>query len=183
MRTYISASSHNSSHVPTYLYPLKKQCCESGSGIRDPVLFDPWIRDPGWKKIRIRHEHSGFYFWVYSLIYGSGSGIFYTLDPGWKNSDPGFRIRNKHPGSAILLKRVDIHDILHSVRWSTILGSRDVSTEHNLFIILKGWKLPLPWGQRPMYLSDLYKDLTPLIFPFKYLVGPHKGFILVSFMS
>jgi hypothetical protein len=23
------------------------QCCGSGSGIRDWVLFDPWIRDPG----------------------------------------------------------------------------------------------------------------------------------------
>jgi hypothetical protein len=26
------------------------QCCGSGSGIRDPVSFDPWIRDPGWVK-------------------------------------------------------------------------------------------------------------------------------------
>jgi hypothetical protein len=32
--------------------------------IRDPVLFDPWIRDSGWNKsrasIRVRDEHPGF---------------------------------------------------------------------------------------------------------------------------
>ncbi len=36
--------------------PIADQCCVSGirSGIR--CLFDPWIRDPGWVKIRIRDE-------------------------------------------------------------------------------------------------------------------------------
>jgi hypothetical protein len=28
-----------------FVYP-RDQCCGSGSGIRDWVLFDPWIRDP-----------------------------------------------------------------------------------------------------------------------------------------
>jgi hypothetical protein len=34
----------------------------SGSGIR--CLFDPWIRDPGWLKIKIRikDDHPGSYF-------------------------------------------------------------------------------------------------------------------------
>jgi hypothetical protein len=31
---------------------LESQCCGSRSGIR--CLFDPWIWDPGWVKIRIR---------------------------------------------------------------------------------------------------------------------------------
>jgi hypothetical protein len=33
------------------------QCCGSGSGIR--CLFDPWIRDPGWVKVRIRIRDAG----------------------------------------------------------------------------------------------------------------------------
>jgi hypothetical protein len=47
------------------------QCCGSGSGIRDWVLFDPWIQDPGFG-IRdgrksasgsgIRDEQPGSYF-------------------------------------------------------------------------------------------------------------------------
>ncbi len=35
--------------LPFFFDPEKnsiKQCCGSGSGIRDWVLFDPWIRDP-----------------------------------------------------------------------------------------------------------------------------------------
>jgi len=35
------------------------QCCGSGSGIRDWVLFDPWIRDPGWEKVSIRIRDPG----------------------------------------------------------------------------------------------------------------------------
>jgi hypothetical protein len=34
------------------------------------------------------------------LILCCGSGIFLTLDPGWKNSNLGFG--KKHPGSATL---------------------------------------------------------------------------------
>jgi hypothetical protein len=33
------------------------QCCGSGSGIR--CYFDPWIRDPGWKKPRARIRDLG----------------------------------------------------------------------------------------------------------------------------
>jgi hypothetical protein len=44
----------------------KIHCCRSGPGIR--CLFDPWIRDPGWVKSRMR-----------------------IRDQGWKNSDPGWK--------------------------------------------------------------------------------------------
>jgi hypothetical protein len=27
--------------------------------IQDPVIFDTWIRDPGWKKIQIQDPESG----------------------------------------------------------------------------------------------------------------------------
>ncbi len=64
--------------------------------IRDPVPFDPWIRDPGWVKIkiRIRDEHPGSYFrefktnfWVKILTFfdvdgDPDPGIFLTIDPG-----------------------------------------------------------------------------------------------------
>jgi hypothetical protein len=42
-------------------------------------------------------------FWVEKLKFFDAdpeSGIFLTLDPGWKNSDSG--IRDKHPGSSTL---------------------------------------------------------------------------------
>jgi hypothetical protein len=32
---------------------------DPGSGIRDWVLFDPWIRDPGWEKVSIRIRDPG----------------------------------------------------------------------------------------------------------------------------
>jgi hypothetical protein len=35
-----------------YSTNILNQCCGSGSGIR--CFFEPWIRDPGWVKIRIR---------------------------------------------------------------------------------------------------------------------------------
>jgi hypothetical protein len=34
------------SNPESHLYPNIMQCCGSGSGTRDRVLFDPWIRDP-----------------------------------------------------------------------------------------------------------------------------------------
>ncbi len=34
-----------------------------------------------------------------------GSGIFLTLDPGWKNSEPMLRIRNVYPGYATLVSK------------------------------------------------------------------------------
>jgi hypothetical protein len=42
----------------------RDRCCGSGSGIR--CFFDPWIREPGWKKnsrseIRIRDDHPRFF--------------------------------------------------------------------------------------------------------------------------
>jgi hypothetical protein len=65
--------------------------------IWDPVrcLFDPWICDPEWVKIkiRIRDEHPGTYFRELRNNFlglkilkffdtDLGSGIFLTLDPG-----------------------------------------------------------------------------------------------------
>ncbi len=67
----------------------KSQCCGSGSGIQS--LFNSWILDPGWVKIkiRIRDEHPGSYFrelfGLKALIFFDAdpvSGIFLTLDPG-----------------------------------------------------------------------------------------------------
>jgi hypothetical protein len=40
-------------------YILSCQCCESGSGSGIGYLFDPWIRDPGWKKVSIRIRDPG----------------------------------------------------------------------------------------------------------------------------
>jgi|688.fasta_scaffold19608_2 hypothetical protein len=36
----------NQKIIKFYFLHLMSQCCGSGSGIRDWVLFDPWIRDP-----------------------------------------------------------------------------------------------------------------------------------------
>ncbi len=91
------------------------QCCGSGSGIR--CLYNPWIRDPGWEKvrIRIRDEQPGSYFpelinhffglkYLNSLMRiqdpGSGMETIRIRDPAWKNVGSGFR--DKHPGSATL---------------------------------------------------------------------------------
>ncbi len=69
---------------------------DPGSGIR--CLFDPWIRDSGWVKIRIRDDQKQFFGLKYLK--------FFDADPGWKQfgseirdgkkSDPGktSRIRN-----------------------------------------------------------------------------------------
>jgi hypothetical protein len=78
------------------------QCC--GSGIL--CLFYPWIRDPGWVKnqdpdagsrtgMNIQYHISKSLEQFLGLkilkffIVDPGSGIFLTLDPGWKNSDWG----------------------------------------------------------------------------------------------
>ncbi len=55
--------------------------------IRDAVLFDPWVRNPGWVKSQ-------------------------DPDPGWTTRDPGWKKfgsgnRDKHTGSATLDKSVD----------------------------------------------------------------------------
>jgi hypothetical protein len=68
-----------------------KQC--SGSGIR--CFVDPWIRDPGWVKIkiRIRDEHLGSYFRE-KLLFWFKIIKFIDADPGsWMEKiwirDPG----------------------------------------------------------------------------------------------
>jgi hypothetical protein len=53
--------------------------------IRDPVLFDPWIRDPGWKKIQIRDHLFGLkIFKFFDADPYPGSEILSTLNQGWK---------------------------------------------------------------------------------------------------
>jgi hypothetical protein len=106
-------------------------CCGYGSGIRR--FFDPYIRDPdpGCKKSRsgIQDEHPVSYSWVKNYInsllririrdlVSSRSGMEkLKSDPGSWIRDPGsgildpwslildHRIRDKHPGSATLLRR------------------------------------------------------------------------------
>ncbi len=41
-------------NVTEYIIKSSVADPDPGSGIRDWVLFDLWIRDPGWVKIRIR---------------------------------------------------------------------------------------------------------------------------------
>ena len=83
---------------------------DPGSGIG--CLFDPWIRDPGWEKvrIRIRDEQPGSYFLELRNHFFAFFGVkilkFFNADPGTgmetvrirdgKKSDPGStsRIRN-----------------------------------------------------------------------------------------
>ncbi len=70
-------------------------------------------------KIQIRDEHPGSYFReLIETIFcvkilkffdadpDPGSGFFLTRVRDGKNSDPGFGIRGKHPGSATLLMLV-----------------------------------------------------------------------------
>ncbi len=81
---------------------VRKQCCGFESGIR--CLFGPWIRQQN-KEIRIRDEYSGSYFrelrnkfWVKNTFFDAdldpGSGIFLTMDMGWKKLGWTSRIRN-----------------------------------------------------------------------------------------
>jgi hypothetical protein len=71
-----------------------KKCCGSGFGIRCLLCFiDPWIRDSDQ-----RCKKSGTRMNIPDIISESLETILLTLDPGWKNPDPG--IRYKHPGSA-----------------------------------------------------------------------------------
>ncbi len=72
------------------------QCCVSGSGIQ--CLFDPWIRDPRWVKIRIRipDEQPVSYFQFFGLKY-----LKYLMrirDLGWKKFVSGMeKIRFRDP--------------------------------------------------------------------------------------
>jgi hypothetical protein len=65
----------------------------SGSGINILVHCSESLETVLWLKIRKN---------FFDADPNPGSGIFLIPDPGWKNSDPGSRIRYKHPGSATL---------------------------------------------------------------------------------
>jgi hypothetical protein len=58
--------------------------------------------DPGLEKIRIRDEHPRLFIQKLKTFFGlrtlkSGSEIFLTLDPGWKNSNPGSGVNIPDP--------------------------------------------------------------------------------------
>jgi hypothetical protein len=78
---------------------------DPGSGIG--YLFDPWIRDPGWKKvsIRIRDEQPGSYFLeLFLLFWGLKylNSLMRIRDPGWRQFGSGIRDGKKSdPGSGI----------------------------------------------------------------------------------
>jgi hypothetical protein len=92
---------------------------DPGSGIG--CLFDPWILDPGWEKvsirIRVRDEQPGSYFlelrnhFLLFLGLKNLNSFMRIRDPGWRQFGSGIRIeksriRDKHPGSATLVKIV-----------------------------------------------------------------------------
>jgi hypothetical protein len=59
------------------------------------------------KKTRIKKSRDTVPLKILKFFDGDpdpGSGIFLTLDPGWKKFGSG--IRDKHPGSATLLARI-----------------------------------------------------------------------------
>ncbi len=65
--------------------------CVFDPGIRDGLKKDP---DPGWISRIIFPRAKKQFFWVRNTkILWCGSGIFLTLDPGWK-----YRIRDNHTG-------------------------------------------------------------------------------------
>jgi hypothetical protein len=117
------------------------QCCGSGSGIRDPVLFYPpdpgsgsGIRDGAVVGSGSGISKQNFLIACVKKEVGSGIRCFFTpriRDPGsgsgmeqWSDPDPGSGI--KHPGSATLAHMLD----LNPEPWFKGIVSRDgLSTE------------------------------------------------------
>ncbi len=103
----------------TKVYSFWRPCIVTNS-VADPgcsAFFGPWIRDPGWGKIRIPDPRSGTrdkhisdslvtVFRVIKLKFVINSVLGSRIrDPGWNNPDPGYGmekskpgIRDKHPG-------------------------------------------------------------------------------------
>jgi hypothetical protein len=96
---------------------LKSSVADQGSS----AVLTPWIRDPGWVKnqdpdpgLNIPEHIFGSLetiLWVKILKFFDAdadpdSGIFLTLDPG--SGTDKLQIRDKHPGSATLLKSLFI---------------------------------------------------------------------------
>jgi hypothetical protein len=50
---------NNSWTIPIRIGSISVADPDPGSEIRDWVLFDPWIRDPGWEKVSIRIRDPG----------------------------------------------------------------------------------------------------------------------------
>ncbi len=76
-----------------------------GIRIRDPVLFDPWIRDPGWVESQHPDPGSGMnnpnhIFYLEIIFLGVKIVKFFDADPG--SGMEKSRIRDKDPGFATL---------------------------------------------------------------------------------
>jgi hypothetical protein len=73
------------------------------------MLFYPWIRGPGRKKIQIRDEHPGSYILVLSISLLGRKHLFMRIrirdfvSPVSGMEKIGSGIRDKHPGSTTLL--------------------------------------------------------------------------------
>ncbi len=102
--------------------------------IRDPVPFDPWIRDPGWVKNQVPGSGRNIpdripeslepIFCVENTDPEPGSEIFSTVDSGSGS-------RDKHPGSATLVK-VMFHLLLLEMTIRSSLYYPDIML-HSLF--------------------------------------------------
>jgi hypothetical protein len=84
-----------------------KQCCGSGSGILCLLTPESGMgRKLGsGSEIRIRDKQPGSYFReLRNNFFGVKILKFSYADPGWKILDLGSGNRDKHPGSATLMK-------------------------------------------------------------------------------
>jgi hypothetical protein len=62
--------------------PMNLSYVYRNMSVADPIFFYPWIRDTGWKKIRIRDEHPGSYFrGLRTIFLGFKILIFFDADP------------------------------------------------------------------------------------------------------
>ncbi len=92
---------------------LRIRIRDPGSGIWDWVLFDPWIRDPGWEKvsIRIRDPGSGMNNpdHIFLELRNHFFAFFGVKIPKFFDEDPGSGIRDgdsSDPGSGMEKSRI-----------------------------------------------------------------------------
>ncbi len=136
---------YNRSISVCYFVSWTSSFADLGSG----AFFDPWIRDPGWVKIkiRIRDEHPGSYSESLGQFFGLkycnsfvqiwNPGIFFTMDPGWIRFGSG--IRDKHPGCLTLrgtsLTRIRIRsDLKHWLKWVAVVSGSQTFHMNQLVI-------------------------------------------------
>jgi hypothetical protein len=93
-----------------------QQCCGSGAGIREPVLFWPRNSDPGAEMEKILFFRTKYQFFVGEKYFN-----FFMQIRTWDLVNPGSgmeksRIRDKHPGSASLIFSC-VYRLLEETRW------------------------------------------------------------------